>query len=97
MTTPALTRLATNDVERMIKEYQANPYDRDSSEANATKQVARIILSMIKYKKEQLVSAPQDEVHYPVLVKELRLDRARYRVVMARLNLFRYNDISGCR
>jgi len=97
MTTPELERLATNDVELMIKEHQQHPDNKDISEADATKNVARIILGMIKYKKEQMDSAPQDEVHYPILIKELRLDRARYRVVMAKLNLFRYNDLSRTR
>lgn len=82
--TPDLKKLAEDDVERMIKEYQRR-VDNPKDEETAIKNIARSLRNTIRNLKKNLDEHDKnDEVNYPVLVKEHRLQRARYLAAMRR-------------
>lgn len=79
--TPELKKLAEEDVEQMIKNCRRNTTGYD--ENIAIKTVARNLRNVVRNLKKNLDEHDKnDEVNYPVLVKELRLQRARYLAAM---------------
>jgi len=81
--TPQLRQLAEEDVEQMIKECQRN--DKGVDEDKKIKIVARSLRNTVRNLTKNLEAHDKnDEVNYPILVKELRLQRARYLAAMKR-------------
>jgi len=76
--TPELIKLATKDVESMIESYQMGLYDK----AHTIKMLKRMLRRKIRYMIKNLETVDKkDKATYPILVKELRLERARYYVI----------------
>jgi len=81
--TPQLKKLAEEDVELMIKDCRRNTTGYD--EEIAIKTVARNLRNYVRNLKKNLDEHDKnDKVNYPVLAKELRLQRARYLAAMKR-------------
>jgi len=81
--TPEIRKLAKEDVERMIKEAQQN--DREHNEAKAIVTVTRSLRTYTKHLKRNLECHNKNDLtEYPILVKEYRLQRARYFAAMKR-------------
>jgi hypothetical protein len=79
--TPQLRKLAEEDVERMIKE--CHRHDKGLNEEKKIKIIARSLRNTVRNLTKNLEAHDKnDEVNYPILVKELRLQRARYLAAM---------------
>ena len=81
--TPEIRKLAKEDVNQMIKETQQN--DREHNEDRAITIVTRTLRAYSKQLKRNLECHNKNDLtEYPILVKEYRLQRARYFAAMKR-------------
>jgi len=77
--TPELAKLAEADVERMIKDFQYVQNEEDM----AIESICQILRRKIRNMKKILDEADTtDMASYPILEKELRLQKARYRAAL---------------